>query len=232
MVDTEVDKIITQGLNDSRWARPIQDKDSENNSQISQNLQNKIAAGSAGQVKGLSKLTQQPNRSIPTLSTKPNTEVPSPQTAFQNTEIENTRFEEVVGKMSVPQELQEMIEAEIRRAAQAKANIQICTTAINAVEDSLSPMLTGGNKSFVDSLRVFLRASIAQFLQVGPGAAPPKLPMVPPRTLLTAAKTHEDSFPSLGPKTCAIAPAQQEPREQRQDGSWVTVLKGAGNLKS
>ncbi|KHJ30353.1 putative eka-like protein [Erysiphe necator] len=103
-------------------------------------------------------------------------------------------------------------------------------TATNAVEDSLSPMLIGGNKSFVDSLRVFLRASIAQFLQVGPGAAPPKLPMVPPRTLLTVAKTHENSFPSLGPKTCAISPAQQEPSEQRQDGSWVTALK-RGNSK-
>ncbi|KHJ31075.1 putative eka-like protein [Erysiphe necator] len=104
-----------------------------------------------------------------------------------------------------------MIEAEICRAAQAKANIQICTTAINAVEDSLSPTLIGGIKLFVDSLRVFLRASIAQFLQVGPGATSPKLPVVPPRTLLTVAKTHEDSFPSLGPKNCAISPAQQEP---------------------
>ena len=50
MVDTEVDKIITQGLNDSRWARPIQDKDSENNSQISRNLQSKTAVCGAGQV--------------------------------------------------------------------------------------------------------------------------------------------------------------------------------------
>ncbi|KHJ34099.1 putative eka-like protein [Erysiphe necator] len=73
--------------------------------------------------------------------------------------------------MSVPQELQEIIETEIRQAAQAKANIQICITAVNVVEDSLSLMLTGGYKSIEDSLRVFLRASIGQSIQVGPGAA-------------------------------------------------------------
>lgn len=57
MVDTEVDKIITQGLNDSRWARPIFDKDSENNYQISRNLQSKIVARGVGQIKDLSKST-------------------------------------------------------------------------------------------------------------------------------------------------------------------------------
>ncbi|KHJ34807.1 putative eka-like protein [Erysiphe necator] len=118
---------------------------------MSRYLQNKAATRGAGQVKDLSKSTQQPNRSLPALSTRPNTEDTSPLTAYQSTEIDNARFEEVVGKMSVPQELQEMIEAEICRAAEAKANIQIFTTAINAVEDSLSPMLTGGNKSFLDS---------------------------------------------------------------------------------
>ncbi|POS83562.1 hypothetical protein EPUL_005891 [Erysiphe pulchra] len=134
MVDSKVDKIITKGLKDFRWARPIQNKDSENSSEVLRNPQSETVALSA--------------------------------------------------------------------------------------ENSLSPILTGGNKSFADSLRVFLRASIVQFLHVGPGAAPPILPRVPPRTLPTVARTNEDSFPSLGAKNCAILPAQQEPKEPRQDGSW------------
>lgn len=143
MVDTEVDKIVIKGLNDSWWTRLIQKQDSENSSQILWNFQEKAAARGTGQFKDLSKATKQPNSIRSALRTRLSIDVISIQTAFQNTEIGNARFQRVVSKISVPQELQEMIESEIRRAAQVKANIQISATAINVVEDSLSPCLQG-----------------------------------------------------------------------------------------
>lgn len=151
IVNIEVDKIMTKGLNESRWARPIQNKDSENSSLVSRNLQSKAAARGAGQFKGLSKLIQQPNSILSALRTRLSIGEISQQTACKNTEIENARLKEAVGEMSLPQELQEMIEVEIRRAAQAKSKIKIYATAINVAGDSLSPMLTAGNNSFTDS---------------------------------------------------------------------------------
>ncbi|CCU77808.1 EKA-like protein [Blumeria hordei DH14] len=77
------------------------------------------------------------------------------------------------------EEMAVLVENEKRRAAEAAANISICSLTINVVEDHLSPMLTGEYKNFIDSFRVYLRASIAQFIQAGPGVATPVLPKVP-----------------------------------------------------
>ena len=88
-----------------------------------------------------------------------------------------------------------LVENEKRRAAEAAANISICSSTINVVEKHLSPMLTGEHKNFIDSFRVYLRASIAQFIQVGPGAALPVLPKVPafPQAKPTPVETHRPS---------------------------------------
>ncbi|POS85749.1 hypothetical protein EPUL_002967 [Erysiphe pulchra] len=187
-------------------------------SEVLRSPQSETAVLSAGPVNDLSKSSQQPNIVPSAFSTRPNTEEIASQIACQNTEIYNAKFEEVIGKISVPQEPQEMIEAKISRASQAKSNIQICVTAINALSGIalLKPeenpdgslRMIYGNRLFVDLRRVFLRASIAQFQKVSPGAAPPTLPRVPPRTLPTLVRTYEDLFPPLGPKTCAIPPAQ------------------------
>ncbi|POS84248.1 hypothetical protein EPUL_005591 [Erysiphe pulchra] len=190
MVGTEVEKIITKGLEDSQLARLIQNKDSENNGEILQNpSQSKAVARSSGSVKDLSKSTQVRNISPSALSTRPSTGDLSSQKACQNIEIENSRFEEVV-------------------------------------EDSLSPMLSGGNEFFVDSLRVFVWASKAKFLQVGPGAIPPELHMVPPRTLPTVEKTFGDSFPALRLMIWVTVPKRGNSKQKTQPKPRTATSSG------
>ncbi|CCU77150.1 EKA-like protein [Blumeria hordei DH14] len=99
---------------------------------------------------------------------------------------------------TISEEMAVLVENEKRRAAEAAANISICSSTINVVENHLSPMLTGELKNFIDSFQVYLRASIAQFIQVGPGAAPPALtkvlafPQAKPTTS-TPVETHRPS---------------------------------------
>lgn len=225
MVDTEVDKIISKGLKDSRWSLPTQERDSGNTTDVSEIYSPKKAAVLSSVLnKEPTMSTQQPTSPLSTLTSRQSTVEPLSQLSCHDT-ISNSRVEDFADKTPVPEELQKMIEAEIRRATQAKANIQICTTAINAVENSLSPMLTGSNKLFVDSLRIFLRASIAQFLQVGPGATPPELPKVPPKSHLNKTSTYEESFPLLEPRSCTKSVDQLEPKEQRKEESWVPASK-------
>ena len=78
-----------------------------------------------------------------------------------------------------PEELRAVVEAEKQRVAQKSAQILLCTSAIRGVEAVLSPMATGDNKVYVESMKAYLRAAIGHFINSGPESTPPSLPQRP-----------------------------------------------------
>ncbi|CCU83216.1 EKA-like protein [Blumeria hordei DH14] len=113
------------------------------------------------------------NQATPTqIASKP----PSVATEKQQPPCSESRKQKING---CPPELQAMIEAEERRAAQAAKNIMICTAAINAVETAVSLYSEESSDPFIDSMKLYLRAAVAQFMKSRPSAAPPILPQRP-----------------------------------------------------
>lgn len=66
-----------------------------------------------------------------------------------------------IRKLTCPLELQELVKAEKRRAAQMAANLEVCTAAINSIEDALTCPLIGIQNSFTVSLKSYNRNAIA-----------------------------------------------------------------------
>ncbi|CCU82562.1 EKA-like protein [Blumeria hordei DH14] len=113
------------------------------------------------------------------------------------------------------------MEVEERRARQKAVQFNLCSTAISSIETALSPLSTGENKIFVDSIKVYLRAAIAQFVAAGPSTAPSVLPQrpsvgTPPATVI----------PVAIPRNISKATAPLAPRS-----TWATVTR-AGHQKS
>ncbi|CCU74326.1 EKA-like protein [Blumeria hordei DH14] len=77
-------------------------------------------------------------------------------------------------KAECPPELRPIVEAEQRRAAEIAANLTLCSAAISGVEATLLPFNNGSNRQFVDSMRVYPRAAIAQYMASTPGEPNPK----------------------------------------------------------
>ncbi|CCU80005.1 EKA-like protein [Blumeria hordei DH14] len=78
-----------------------------------------------------------------------------------------------------PPELRAIIEAEQQLAVQTVSDLTICTAAINGVENALVPLSKGPSVQFIDSMKVYLRAAVAQFMLSGPGTVLPNLPSRP-----------------------------------------------------
>ncbi|CCU76692.1 EKA-like protein [Blumeria hordei DH14] len=79
-------------------------------------------------------------------------------------------------KTECPLELRQIVEAEQRRAAETAANLALCSAAISGVEATLLPLTNGSHRQFVDSMRVYLRAAIVQYMATGLALTPPVLP--------------------------------------------------------
>ncbi|CCU82935.1 EKA-like protein [Blumeria hordei DH14] len=105
------------------------------------------------------------------------------------------------------------MKAEQRRATQKAAQFTICSTAIDGVEAALAPLSIGENKDFVDSIKVYLRAAIAQFVVAGASTTPPVLPHRPASVTQPATVT-----PVAVQQTIATAVASPPSRS-----TWATV---------
>ncbi|CCU74189.1 EKA-like protein [Blumeria hordei DH14] len=88
----------------------------------------------------------------------------------------STSQPKAASKAECPPELRPIVEAEQRRAAETAANLALCFAAISGVEATLLPLTNESNRQFVDSMRVYLRAAIAQYMATGPAITPPVLP--------------------------------------------------------
>ncbi|CCU76957.1 putative effector related to avrK1 and avra10 (EKA) [Blumeria hordei DH14] len=78
-----------------------------------------------------------------------------------------------------PPELRAILEAEEQQAAQTAFNLMICTATINGVENALAPLSKEPIVQFIDSMKVYFRATVAQFMYLGPGTVLPNLPSRP-----------------------------------------------------
>ncbi|CCU74721.1 EKA-like protein [Blumeria hordei DH14] len=100
-------------------------------------------------------------------------------------------------KTECPPELRPIVEAEQRRAAETAAKLVLCSAAISGVEATLLPLTNGSNRQFVDSMRVYLRAAIAQYMATGSAATPPVLPPRPANPIPRAPDARSTTIPAV-----------------------------------
>ncbi|CCU78898.1 EKA-like protein [Blumeria hordei DH14] len=116
---------------------------------------------------------------------------------------------------SYPPELRVVIEVEERWETKKAAQFTICSTTIDGVEAALAPLSTGENKDFVDSIKVYLRAAITQFVVAGASTTPPVLPHRP-----IVVTQHATATPVAVQQTIATAVASPPSRS-----TWATVTR-------
>ncbi|CCU76048.1 EKA-like protein [Blumeria hordei DH14] len=100
-------------------------------------------------------------------------------------------------KAECPPELRPIVEAEQRRAAETAANLALCTAAISGVEATLLSLTNGSNRQFVDSMRVYLRAAIVQYMATGPASTPSVLPPRPANPTPKAPEAKRYTTPAV-----------------------------------
>ena len=140
--------------------------------------------------------------------------------ASQNTHQQASTYTSRANRTEVvPPEILALMEAEQRRAADTDANFRIGTAAMNGADSALNPLINGQNKSYIDSMRTYLRAAIAQFISKGPGSSASALPPRPagpiPRDTPPAGQINR--LPNQ-----AVKPVTSRPTVQK---TWATVTK-------
>ncbi|CCU78249.1 EKA-like protein [Blumeria hordei DH14] len=131
-----------------------------------------------GSVETIEKISQPPSvpHRIGESSKSPQTAPKLSENAAPIAASNSTSQPKAATKAECPPELRPIFEAEQRRAAETAANLALCSAAISGVEATLLPLTNGSNRQFVDSMRVYLRAAIAQYMATGPASTPPVLP--------------------------------------------------------
>ncbi|CCU76923.1 EKA-like protein [Blumeria hordei DH14] len=123
-----------------------------------------------------------------------------------------------VTKAECPPELQPIFEAEQRRAAETAANLALCSATISGVKATLLPLANGSNRLFVDSMRVYLRAAIAQYMATGQATTPPVLPPRPANPIPRAPDARSTTIP-----TVPVLPVKS---------TWATVARNGLRQKA
>ncbi|CCU76491.1 EKA-like protein [Blumeria hordei DH14] len=77
-------------------------------------------------------------------------------------------------KADCPLELRPIVGAKQRHAVETAADLALCFAAISGVEATLLHLTNESNRQFVDSMRVYLRAAIAQYMASMPPVLPPR----------------------------------------------------------
>ncbi|CCU82363.1 EKA-like protein [Blumeria hordei DH14] len=121
-------------------------------------------------------------------------------------------------KAECPLELRPIVEAEQRCAAEPAANLALCSDAISGVEVTLLHLTNGSNRQFVDSMRVYLRAAIAQYMATGPASMPPVLPPRPANPTPRAPEARSNTTPAV-----PVLPVKS---------TWATVVKNGLSQKA
>ncbi|CCU75243.1 EKA-like protein [Blumeria hordei DH14] len=116
-------------------------------------------------------------------------EIPRPSASHHNETVgkrctqssinERVTAQKTATKADCPPELRPIVEAGQRCAAETAANLALYSAAISGVEATIFPLTNGSNRQFLDSMRVYLRAAIAQYMATGPASTPPVLPRRP-----------------------------------------------------
>ncbi|CCU74744.1 EKA-like protein [Blumeria hordei DH14] len=141
-----------------------------------------------GSVETIEKISQPPSvpHGIGESSKSPPTAPKLSENATPISASNSTSQPKAATKAECPPELRPIFEAEQRRAA-----------AISGVEATLLPLTNGSNRQFVDSMRVYLRAAIAQYMATGPASTPPVLPPRPANPLPRALDARSTPIPAV-----------------------------------
>ncbi|KHJ29997.1 putative eka-like protein [Erysiphe necator] len=185
MIDAETDRLIAKRLKDLYWATP-QAQAASSTKATTDDLRQSIVTidiltptpepeSRVQKEKGIAA-----QRPITIDLTASQISSPSLSKSISTTEPQvSLNINEKVKEKTYPPELQVIVEAEKRRAAQTAANLEVCTAIFNGVEIALLPLRVKTQIQFVDTLKIYLRAVIAQFMQSGTKAIPPVLPILP-----------------------------------------------------
>ncbi|CCU79600.1 EKA-like protein [Blumeria hordei DH14] len=115
-----------------------------------------------------------------------------------------------------PPEIEALLEAERKRAANTSARLEIGSTVLKTLESVILSMKTTDNKEYLDAMNVCLRGALAHFLRTGTTSVPTSLP---PRPIGQQASNSGPSPPS----TARTAnPAVAVPQVT---STWATVAR-------
>ncbi|CCU74820.1 EKA-like protein [Blumeria hordei DH14] len=126
----------------------------------------------------------------------PTTQIPS-ENAAPKVASKSTSQPKAATKAECRPELRPIVEAEQRRAAETAANMALYSAAISGVEATLLPLTNGSNSQFVDSMRVYLRAAIAQYMAMSPASTPPVFPPRPANPTPRALEARSNTTPAV-----------------------------------
>ncbi|CCU82367.1 EKA-like protein [Blumeria hordei DH14] len=126
----------------------------------------------------------------------PTSSIPS-ENAASKAASKSTSQPKAATKSDCPPERQPIFEAEQRRAAETAANLALCSVAISGVEAILLPLTNGSNRQFVDSMRAYLRAAIAQYMATGPATTPTVIPPRPANPTPRAPEARSNTTPAV-----------------------------------
>lgn len=116
-----------------------------------------------------------------------------------------------------PPEIEALLEAERKRAANTSARLEIGSTVLKTLESVILSMKTTDNKEYLDAMNVCLRGALAHFLRTGTTPVPTSLPSRPIGQQVSSSGTLSPS--TVRPAKPAVAVPQITP-------TWATV---AGN---
>lgn len=184
MIDEEIDRLIAIGLESSRWATkapiiPMKNSTPSNNAVDKPTSTDRIYSPLLSPTPVVQVQLSTTSASEEPIVVDHSISEASSITSTTSMSHDAPILTENTKRLPCLPELQEVIEAEKRRAAQTAANIVICTVAINGVEVALAPLATDTQNNFVVSLKVYLRSAIAHFLRSVTKANPPILPTRP-----------------------------------------------------
>lgn len=139
-----------------------------------------------GSIKIFEKLPQPSPHGIGGPSNSSSTEPKPSETAASKVALMKSSQSKAATKAECPSELQLIHEAEGRHAVSTVANMAIYSADVLGAEATLLSIISGPNRKFVDSTRVYLLAAIAQYMVLGPATTPPGLLLRPANTLTKA----------------------------------------------
>ena len=152
--------------------------------------------GSVQIVEEIPQLTSDPQGTGESSKSSPTASKPSEKAAPKAAPMKESQ-PQAATNAECPLELRPIVEAERRRAAETAANLALCSAAISGVEATLLPLTNGSNRQFVDSMRVYLRAAVAQYMASGQASMPPALPPRPVNPLPRAPNVRSTPTPTV-----------------------------------
>ncbi|KHJ32491.1 putative eka-like protein [Erysiphe necator] len=145
MIDEEIDRLIAIGLESSCWATKDSTMSLKNSTPSIHGVEKPKSTDRVDLLPPSSTSTVQVQQNMSPTNEEPTVVDLSISQASSTTSPSSTSHDtpmliEKIRELPCPPELRVVVEAEIRRAAQTAANIELCTVAVNYVKAALAPL--------------------------------------------------------------------------------------------